>query len=125
MGASEPTARIVLSLLDPAQGGSTSATVESLRESLKGRNLTVEPGELDEVLDRLVARGEVVRVATEDRGSVFTRPSVLLRMPGVASVLMTPPGRHGPGATGNEEGSPAGPTDRRPRQRSARRRRSA
>jgi hypothetical protein len=74
-------------LLDPGTGGVISANFEYLQARLSERGMEVEKTALYHVLDRLIEKGELERVKTEDGGAVYTRPSVLLRTPGLASVL--------------------------------------
>lgn len=83
-------AQEILAVLDPVSGGVYSAGVEAIREILAKRGVHVDEKPLRTVLDRLVRQGKVERVATEDRGEVYTRPEILLHATGVTSVVRRP-----------------------------------
>ena len=89
-------AKAVLAILDPVRGGVTAAPFEFIQARLTERNLAVEKTDLYHILDRMIARSEVVRVETEDRGAMYTRPLVLLKSPGVATFITNAPGRKPP-----------------------------
>lgn len=85
--------RGVLEALDPAKGGRPSEDPGALLARLASRGLPVDPASLSSVLERMVADGEVEAVTTEDRGVVYTRPEILLGMPGLVRVLKSAKGK--------------------------------
>lgn len=85
--------RSVLRALNPEAGGRASGTLEEIGALLRSRGLTVDDEAVRAVLDRLVAQHRVERVLIEDGSTTYTRPDVLLRMAGVASVVTNHPER--------------------------------
>ncbi len=82
--------RSILAALDPDAGGQASGTLEEIAALLRSGEIAVDDEAVRGTLDRLVAQHRVERVLTEDGSTTYTRPEVLLRIAGVASVVANP-----------------------------------
>ena len=86
MTSAAPLEDAILDLLDPRKGGEWSESCDGLLARLSERGVAIERRQLVQVLNRLRARRRVEAVRTEDRGTVYTRPEILLLAPGLAEV---------------------------------------
>lgn len=78
--------RSVLDALDPRHGGRASASVKEVLAMLRGRRPTLASEEVAECLGLLVKAGRVERVVLEEGDVVYTRPEVLLSIPGLLTL---------------------------------------